>query len=211
MNALIGILIAFFIGFVIYFYREDSSSYQAHERDLVIRTLWAEAGKEPRQGQIFALWVMRNRVGCYGWDSLTKVVKAKNQFEPWVYQKTRAKMQVFSDHHALYQKWLTQNKNGRRRVSFPFADMRKVRADWQSYRRLARLYDKVMRADKKADPTGNAFYFENRAITKKRGRGSLCRGRKVKTVGQHSFCQAEQIVKRKKCKMKVKKRGKTDA
>lgn len=63
--------------------------YSAQDRDLAIRTMLGEASDQGDEGQAAVLNVIKNRLknGNYG-DSISKIVLAPNQFEPW---HTRAK------------------------------------------------------------------------------------------------------------------------
>lgn len=56
-----------------------------NDRDLMIRTVYGEAGNEPTEGQRAVAAVIRNRTadGGYGGTTIPGVVLAKNQFEPW--------------------------------------------------------------------------------------------------------------------------------
>ncbi len=56
----------------------------ALDRDLMIRTVLAEAGNQPAQGQAAVAHVINNRVttGKYGGSTPHEVILAKNQFEP---------------------------------------------------------------------------------------------------------------------------------
>lgn len=63
------------------------------DKDLMIRTIYGEAAREPAQGQAAVANVIRNRaVAGIGGDNPTDVVTAKNQFEPWNTAGGRARM-----------------------------------------------------------------------------------------------------------------------
>lgn len=64
------------------------------DRDHMIRTIYGEAGNEPTQGQLAVANVIRNRAvdGGYGGHSISDVVHAPNQFEPWNRPDATARM-----------------------------------------------------------------------------------------------------------------------
>ncbi len=74
------------------------------DRDLAIRTMYAEAANEPPVGQQAVANVIRNRAvaGNYGGDTPTGVVTARNQFEPWNTQAGRAKMAALDPNGSTY-------------------------------------------------------------------------------------------------------------
>lgn len=63
-------------------------------RDMAIRTIVAEAGNQPFDGQTGVAAVMRNRAvdGGYGGDNLPGVIQKPAAFEPWGTESGRAKM-----------------------------------------------------------------------------------------------------------------------
>lgn len=166
-----GLVAAFFVAAGLFFYGRPLPAFKpvltAQDRDLVIQTIWAEAGREPRMGKIGVAWVIKNRLGHYGWKTYGRVVTACGtdkktrrlicQFEPWLWEKTRKRMAAFS----------------RQKSAF-------------AYRHIGKIVDEVM-AGSIPDPTGGAFYFENRAVTRKRGRVALCKS--FIRIGNHNFCR----------------------
>lgn len=74
-------------------------------RDLAVRTILGEAGREPDDGQVAVAAVMLNRLksGKYG-KSLSDVVLAPNQFEPWSRPEARQRMLAFSPDDPAYQR-----------------------------------------------------------------------------------------------------------
>lgn len=75
------------------------------DRDIAIRTMWAEARGEAPDGEAAVANVLLNRLnrGTYG-KNLVEVAKAKNQFEPWGNAQTRAKMEALSPNDPEYQR-----------------------------------------------------------------------------------------------------------
>ena len=61
----------------------------SRDRDLMIRVAMWEARHEPRLGKIAVVWVILNRQKSnpYGWQTISDVVTAPRQFEPWLYHK----------------------------------------------------------------------------------------------------------------------------
>lgn len=76
----------------------------AEDRDLVIRTLIGEAGREPIEGQAAVVGVIRNRMneGRYGGRSAADVVLAPKQFEPW--QTRRSELLSYSPDSPAYKR-----------------------------------------------------------------------------------------------------------
>ena len=167
-----GLVAAFFVAVAVFWRPAPPArpALSARDRDLVIRTVWAEAGRESRLGKVAVAWVIKNRRGHYGWKTYGRVVTACGtdkktrrlvcQFEPWIWEKTRKRMEKFSkDRQSL------------------------------AYKSIGKIVDGVM-AGQIPDPTGGAFYFENRAITKQRGRPGLCKT--FIKIGHHNFCRKNQ-------------------
>lgn len=74
-------------------------------RDLAVRTILGEAGREPDDGQAAVAAVMLNRLksGKYG-KSLSDVVLAPNQFEPWSRPDARQRMLSVAPDSPEYQR-----------------------------------------------------------------------------------------------------------
>ena len=203
-----GFLAVFSLGFFM-MHNPKKLNISAKDRDLVISTVWAEAGNEPASGQIAVAWVIRNRLNAYkNWTSYGRVVTACGvskksgkkicQFEPFTFAATRKRMREFSQNHEKYDSF-SKGEPGVYDVSMlGFADAdyslqsaknSKLYRNWQQYKMIGRIVDAVMRGEIK-DPTKGAFYFENRAITKKRGRRALCLS--FISIGRHNFCKRNQ-------------------
>lgn len=77
----------------------------AVDRDAAIRTIWGEARNQGTEGMAAVANVILNRAekGTYG-KSLTDIVKAPHQFEPWGNPTTRAAMQSLDPSSPEYQK-----------------------------------------------------------------------------------------------------------
>lgn len=75
-------------------------------RDLVIRTVFGEAGNEPDDGKAAVAAVIRNRAvsGRYGGTSPSDVVLARGQFEPWARSDAKARMLSLSPDNPAYQR-----------------------------------------------------------------------------------------------------------
>ena len=60
--------------------------YSARDRDLMIRVAIWESRHEPRLGQMAVAYVIKNRwkSNPYGWRTISDVLTARNQFEPWL-------------------------------------------------------------------------------------------------------------------------------
>ncbi len=60
--------------------------YSARDRDLMIRVAIWESRHEPRLGQMGVAYVIKNRwkKNPYGWRTISDVVTARKQFEPWL-------------------------------------------------------------------------------------------------------------------------------
>jgi len=60
--------------------------YSARDRDLMIRVAIWESRHEPRLGQMGVAYVIKNRwkKNPYGWRTISDVVTAQKQFEPWL-------------------------------------------------------------------------------------------------------------------------------
>ena len=60
--------------------------YSARDRDLMIRVAIWESRHEPRLGQMGVAFVIKNRWqhNPYGWRTISDVVTARAQFEPWL-------------------------------------------------------------------------------------------------------------------------------
>jgi spore germination cell wall hydrolase CwlJ-like protein len=73
-------------------------------RDLLIRTVYGEAGNQPDEGKAAVAAVVKNRVdsGRYG-DSIPAIVLARNQFEPWQRPDARSKMLSLAPDDPHYQ------------------------------------------------------------------------------------------------------------
>jgi hypothetical protein len=69
-----------------------SLSFDAEDRDYIIRTIAFEAGEEPDEGKAAVAHVIlnRKRVGRWG-DSIKEVVTHPWQFEPWMTKKSQMK------------------------------------------------------------------------------------------------------------------------
>lgn len=75
------------------------------DRDLMIRTVYGEAGNEPTEGQRAVASVIRNRAadGNYGGTSIPGVVLAPNQFEPWNGGPAKQRMLALSPDDPKYK------------------------------------------------------------------------------------------------------------
>jgi len=75
------------------------------DRDLAVRTVIAEAGNQPPEGQLAVANVIRKRAidGRYGGDTPTGVVTARNQFEPWNTEGGRGRMAAIDPNSAQYR------------------------------------------------------------------------------------------------------------
>lgn len=74
-------------------------------RDLLIRTVYGEAGNQPDEGKMAVASVIKNRVesGKYG-DSVPAVITAPNQFEPWQRPEGRSRMLSLQPQDPNYQR-----------------------------------------------------------------------------------------------------------
>ncbi len=65
--------------------------YSAKDRDLMIRVAIWESRHEPRLGQMGVAYVIKNRwkKNPYGWRTISDVVTARAQFEPWLRHKEK--------------------------------------------------------------------------------------------------------------------------
>lgn len=74
------------------------------DRDAAIRTIWGEARGEGQGGEAAVANVILNRAasGKYG-KTISQIVQAKNQFEPWNNPQTRADMQKLDPKSPEYQ------------------------------------------------------------------------------------------------------------
>lgn len=74
------------------------------ERDAAIRTIVAEAGNQPPEGQNAVASVIRNRAvnGGYGGENAGAVVQSPNQFEPWNTQGGRSRMAAIDPSGSAY-------------------------------------------------------------------------------------------------------------
>lgn len=81
-------------------------SASAREKDMAVRTLYGEAGDEPRIGQIAVAYVIRNRTmypaDIYG-GKVEGVIKKPYAFEPWLHEHTRAYMQRLPRNSIVYR------------------------------------------------------------------------------------------------------------
>jgi spore germination cell wall hydrolase CwlJ-like protein len=130
------------------------------ERDMVIRTVWGEAGNEPVKGQIAVVAVIRNRVlagDVYGGPSVTGVVRKPYAFEPWLHARTRAAMMRLAKTGAEYQ-------------------------------RIAGLVDGVLDG-RTPDPTGGATHFYAPVAQRLLGRRAPTwgLGKPMAVIGGHHF------------------------
>lgn len=75
------------------------------DRDALIRTIYGEARGEGKEGWQAVANVVLNRVssGRYGGKSVSEVVKAKGQFEPWGNPATRKEMEELSPETSVYE------------------------------------------------------------------------------------------------------------
>ncbi len=128
-------------------------SVSSRDRDLMIRTVWAEAAREPVKGQIAVAFVIFNRwqTNPFGWKTISDVVTACGyiirrkrrvkicQFEPWLHAHVKKRMMALSTESV-------------------------------AYRRIGALVDQVL-AGAVRDPTRGAFYFLNmKTVTRRRVR-----------------------------------------
>lgn len=137
----------------------------AKEHDLVVRTIYGEAGDEPLQGQIAVAHVIKNRTlyppDIYG-GSITGVVRKPYAFEPWLHEHTRNYMYRLP-------------KGG------------------ETYRKLASIVDRVFGGELK-DPTNGATHFLSpigqAKLAKTDGRKlwpDWARGKPKAVIGGHNF------------------------
>lgn len=141
-----------------------SISASAHEKDLAVRTLYGEAGDEPRIGQIAVAHVIRNRTfygDVYG-STVERVVRKPYAFEPWLHESTRAYMQRLPRNSA-------------------------------TYRELAGIVERVFSGEL-ADPTNGATHFFSpigqAKLAKSDGRKlwpDWARGKPKAIIGGHNF------------------------
>jgi spore germination cell wall hydrolase CwlJ-like protein len=65
-------------------------SYDAEDRDYMIRTIAFEASDESDEGKAAVAYVILNRIKSGGWgDSIKDVVTHPGQFEPWMTRRER--------------------------------------------------------------------------------------------------------------------------
>lgn len=74
-------------------------------RDMLIRTVYGEAGNQPLAGQAAVAAVVKNRMasGQFGGSDIPSVVQAKNQFEPWNTPDGKARMMSLRPDDPRYQ------------------------------------------------------------------------------------------------------------
>ncbi len=71
---------------------QSTQSYNAEDRDYLIRTIVFEAAAEPDEGKAAVAHVILNRERSGRWgDSIKKVVTAPWQFEPWMTRRQEMK------------------------------------------------------------------------------------------------------------------------
>jgi hypothetical protein len=121
---------------------EDLNSPEA-ARDIMIRTVYAEANREGDKGMEAVAWVIRNRMrnGRYGGDSVADVCLKHLQFEPWL------------------------SASGQKRI----ADLH---TDSPEYLHIGKIVDRVMDSQS-VDITGGSLYFANETTVRQRRGGSL--------------------------------------
>jgi hypothetical protein len=75
------------------------------DKDMMVRTVLAEAGNQSPTGQLAVANVIRKRAidGRYGGDTIPGVVTARSQFEPWNTTEGRAKMAAIDPNSAQYR------------------------------------------------------------------------------------------------------------
>jgi spore germination cell wall hydrolase CwlJ-like protein len=107
----------------------EGTGTDPRHRDLLIRTVFGEAGNQAPEGQAAVAAVVKNRMqaGRYGGSDVPGVVLAKGQFEPWSNPEAKAGMLALSPEDPRYQK-------------------------------IGAIVDQVL-AGQMADPTGGATHF----------------------------------------------------
>jgi hypothetical protein len=80
------------------------SPLSPEERDIAIRTIYGEAARESPEGKAAVAAVIRNRLRTGRWGkSVSDVVLAQNQFEPWNTPEGQARMEALRADDPVYQ------------------------------------------------------------------------------------------------------------
>lgn len=134
-------------------------------REIMIRTVYAEAFGEGNIGMEAVAWVIRNRAekGGFGGSSVGEVCLKDHQFEPWRSPAGLARISA-----------LDENSD--------------------NYRRVAAIVDRVLASDQSADITGGSTHFANAQIVRERRNGAVTdwmdeftRQGKSFDLGRHTF------------------------
>lgn len=135
------------------------ASLNETERDLIVRTILAEAGNEPDKGKAAVAHAILNRMkaGAFG-EGVHGVLFKPNAFEPWGLSMS--------------------DKN------HPHA----INPNTKAYKQTSALLDDVI-GGHVADPTGGATHFLNEDVVKKRRGGTLPPWAKGEgqRIGNHTF------------------------
>ncbi len=113
-------------------------------REIMIRTVYAEAFGEGDVGMEAVAWVIRNRTekGGFGGNLVGEVCLKASQFEPW-------------------------------RSASGLARIEGLEKGSENYNRVAAIVDRVRESDKSADITGGSDHFGNETIVRERNDGNL--------------------------------------
>lgn len=113
-------------------------------REIMIRTVYAEAFGEGDIGMEAVAWVIRNRAeqGNFGGKSVGEVCLKGFQFEPW------------------------RSPSGLARING-------LEKDSENYKRIAEIVDRVLQSEKAADITGGSTHFANAEIVRNRRNGGV--------------------------------------